>query len=98
MCWVKEACQGAGCTRSEKKARVDGEELVGHVENISKAVVDIVKSMTDDRKDLNSSNIDARVEATVRKELVRTKQLMIQQRDTIAELKNMLICLKHCFK
>lgn len=76
---------------------MDGEELVSHVKTMSKAVVDLVKSMTEDTRDVDSANIDAFVEATVRKELEETKQLMFQQRDSITELNDMLIGLRHLF-
>lgn len=56
---------------------MDDEELVGHVETMSKAVVDLVKSMTDEKKDVDSADNDALVVATVRKELEEIKQLML---------------------
>lgn len=53
--------------------------------------------MTGEKKEVDFYELDARVQATVKKELEETKTLMVQRKDTIAELKDMLQVLENRF-
>lgn len=80
-----------------KRRRTGEAEMVRHVEAMSEAVVDLVKSMKAENE-VKDGALDARVEAMVRKELAETKQLIYQQSETMAELKNMLVMLRDRMK
>lgn len=94
------------CVRSRKRARVSGsrrvkkrrserDELNYHVKYMSEAVVHILKIMTADSGD---TDIDARIEAAVKKELNETNTLINEQKNTVNDLKDILVAMKKHFK
>lgn len=94
--WKKQSRVVAA--RGVKERGLNSDELVTHVETMSKAVVELVKSMTGDKKELQTEELDSRVQGTVRKELEETKHIMVQHKDTIAELQELLRILYNRFE
>lgn len=80
--------------RGIKKRRTDGDELVRHVETMSDAVTELVKCMVGERNEVvDQVSIDARVEATVKREMEDTKKLIQEQKNVLEELKDMFLAL-----
>lgn len=64
---------------------------------MSEAVVDLFKRIKAENE-VKDGSLDARVEGKARKKLAGTKKLISQQRETMEELKNMLVMLKNRMK
>lgn len=60
--------------RGVKKRKTENEQLVSHVEIMSEAVVESVKSMIKEKKEEDESPEGAHLNATVRRELASTKK------------------------
>lgn len=83
-------------TRGVRKRRTDGEELVGNVYMMSEDVSDLVKTMAaDNPPEVDYVEIDARVVATVKRELQETNNPINQQKELLEDLKDLMVVVRN---
>lgn len=79
-----------GARGVKKKRCKDEDEMVSHVKTMSKAVVELVQSISVNKEDVETAHIHSRVQESERKEISETIELISEQKETIQELTSML--------